>query len=97
VFEPGTAQPNSDVEADVALSRCAPSGPRSLTPVVRQTQPTDGVCSERSGRALVSGGTRVVRLKGSRLLVASIGVARSRMVAGRVLDEHGVSMERASV
>jgi hypothetical protein len=25
---------NSDVEADVALSRCAPSGPRSLTPVV---------------------------------------------------------------
>src|SRR5688572_20704699 len=31
------APPNSDVEADVALSRCAPSGPRSLTPVVRQT------------------------------------------------------------
>ena len=28
---------NSDVEADVALSRCAPSGPRSLTPVVMQT------------------------------------------------------------
>jgi epsilon-lactone hydrolase len=27
---------NSDVEADVALSRCAPSGPRSLTPVVMQ-------------------------------------------------------------
>jgi hypothetical protein len=32
--------PNSDVEADVALSRCAPSGPRSLTPVVRQTAKT---------------------------------------------------------
>ena len=31
--------PNSDVEADVALSRCVPSGPRSLTPVVRQTAP----------------------------------------------------------
>jgi hypothetical protein len=29
--------PNSDVEADVALGRCAPSGPRSLTPVVRRT------------------------------------------------------------
>jgi hypothetical protein len=29
--------PNSDVEADVALSRCAPSGPRSLTPVVMRT------------------------------------------------------------
>ena len=29
--------PNSDVEADVALSRCAPSGPRSLTPVVMWT------------------------------------------------------------
>jgi hypothetical protein len=29
--------PVSDVEADVALSRCAPSGPRSLTPVVRLT------------------------------------------------------------
>jgi hypothetical protein len=29
---------NSAVEADVALSRCAPSGPRSLTPVVRQTR-----------------------------------------------------------
>jgi hypothetical protein len=28
---------NSDVEADVALSRCAPSGPRSLTPVVMPT------------------------------------------------------------
>ncbi len=28
---------NSAVEADVALSRCAPSGPRSLTPVVGQT------------------------------------------------------------
>jgi hypothetical protein len=28
---------NSDVEADVALSRCAPSGPRSLTPVVMRT------------------------------------------------------------
>jgi hypothetical protein len=28
---------NSDVEADVALSRCTPSGPRSLTPVVGQT------------------------------------------------------------
>jgi hypothetical protein len=28
---------NSAVEADVALSRCAPSGPRSLTPVVRRT------------------------------------------------------------
>jgi len=27
---------NSDVEADVALSRCAPSEPRSLTPVVVQ-------------------------------------------------------------
>ena len=30
--------PNSDVEADVALGRCAPSGPRSLTPVVVQTR-----------------------------------------------------------
>jgi hypothetical protein len=29
---------NSDVEADVALSRCAPSRPRSLTPVVRPTR-----------------------------------------------------------
>jgi len=28
---------NSDVEADVAFGRCAPSGPRSLTPVVMQT------------------------------------------------------------
>lgn len=28
---------NSDVEADGALGRCAPSGPRSLIPVVRQT------------------------------------------------------------
>jgi hypothetical protein len=36
----GGAQPNSAVEADVALSRCAPSGPRSLTPVVRQTRTT---------------------------------------------------------
>jgi len=26
---------NSDIEADVALSRCAPSGPRSLMPAVR--------------------------------------------------------------
>jgi len=34
-----TAPPNSDVEADVALGRSAPSGPRSSTPVVRQTQP----------------------------------------------------------
>jgi hypothetical protein len=33
----GIELPNSDVEADVALSRCAPSGPRSLTPVVGQT------------------------------------------------------------
>jgi hypothetical protein len=31
------ALPNSDVEADVALGRSAPSGPRSLTPVVRHT------------------------------------------------------------
>jgi hypothetical protein len=30
------AQPNSDVEADEALGRCAPSGLRSLTPVVGQ-------------------------------------------------------------
>jgi hypothetical protein len=29
--------PNSDVAADKALSRCAPSGPCSLTPVVGQT------------------------------------------------------------
>jgi len=29
-----TLRHNSDIEADVALSRCAPSGPRSLTPVV---------------------------------------------------------------
>jgi hypothetical protein len=29
---------NSDVEADVALSRCAPSGPRSLTPGVGRTR-----------------------------------------------------------
>ena len=29
---------NSAVEADVALSRCAPSGPRSLTPGVRPTR-----------------------------------------------------------
>jgi hypothetical protein len=28
---------NLAVEADVALSRCAPSGPRSLTPVVMRT------------------------------------------------------------
>jgi hypothetical protein len=28
---------NSDIEADVALGRCAPSGPRSLIPVVGQT------------------------------------------------------------
>jgi hypothetical protein len=32
------ALPNSDVEAGVALSRSAPSGPRSLTPVVLQTR-----------------------------------------------------------
>jgi hypothetical protein len=32
-----TAPPNSDVEADEALGRCAPSGLRSLTPVVGQT------------------------------------------------------------
>jgi hypothetical protein len=31
---------NSDVEADVALSRCAPTGPRSLTPVVMRTAGT---------------------------------------------------------
>jgi hypothetical protein len=31
-------QPNSEVEADVALGRCAPSGPRSLTPVVGRTR-----------------------------------------------------------
>jgi hypothetical protein len=29
---------NSAVEADKAIGRCAPSGPCSLTPVVRQTQ-----------------------------------------------------------
>ena len=34
------ARPNSDVEADVALSRGAPSGPRSLTPVVIPTETT---------------------------------------------------------
>jgi hypothetical protein len=33
----GSQRHNSDIEADVALSRCAPSGPRSLTPVVRRT------------------------------------------------------------
>ena len=45
---------NSAVEADVALSRCAPSGPRSLTPVVRPSisrsgrlvQVTAPLCSE---------------------------------------------------
>ena len=31
------AVPNSAVEADVALGRCASSGPRSITPVVMQT------------------------------------------------------------
>ena len=31
---------NSDIEADVALSRCAPSGPRSLMPVVMPTRPS---------------------------------------------------------
>jgi hypothetical protein len=37
--EPGVkSEPhNSDIEADVALGRCAPSGPRSLIPVVGQT------------------------------------------------------------
>jgi hypothetical protein len=34
-----TAPPNSDVEADEALGRCAPSGLRSLTPVVMLTRP----------------------------------------------------------
>src|SRR5690606_20828064 len=34
---PARAAPNSDVEADVALSRCAPSGQRRLTPVVMPT------------------------------------------------------------
>jgi hypothetical protein len=37
------ALPNSDVEAGVALSRYAPSGPRSLTPVVRPTNVRGGV------------------------------------------------------
>jgi hypothetical protein len=42
---------NSDVEADVALSRCAPSGPRSLTPVVRRTRNADlmdGIAERKS-------------------------------------------------
>jgi hypothetical protein len=33
-----TSLHNSDIEADVTLGRRAPSGPRSLTPVVRQTR-----------------------------------------------------------
>jgi hypothetical protein len=43
------AQPNSDVEADEALGRCAPSGLRSLTPVVRQTR-TEMRNRRKSGR-----------------------------------------------
>ena len=34
---------NSDVEADEALGRCAPSGLRSLTPVVRRTTEPSGM------------------------------------------------------
>jgi hypothetical protein len=34
----GSQRHNSDIEADVALSRCAPSGPRSLMPVVSRTR-----------------------------------------------------------
>src|SRR5690606_1658974 len=37
------------VEADVALSRCAPSGPRSLTSVVMQSQGQE----HRGGKAAV--------------------------------------------
>jgi hypothetical protein len=37
VDELGTELPNSDVEADVALSRCATSGPRSLTSIERRS------------------------------------------------------------
>jgi hypothetical protein len=36
-MESETGTPISDVEADGAIGRCAPSGPRSLTPVVRPT------------------------------------------------------------
>lgn len=36
---------NSDVEADEALGRCAPSGPRSLTPVVGQMEKMRGFAS----------------------------------------------------
>jgi hypothetical protein len=35
----GRSPHNSDVEADEALGRCAPSGLRSLTPVVMPTEP----------------------------------------------------------
>ena len=40
---------NSDVEADVALSRCAPSGPRSLTPVVEGVENPGGASKAGSG------------------------------------------------
>jgi hypothetical protein len=50
---PRRTLPNSDVAADKALGRCAPSGPRSLTPVVMQTraftwQPVEDRTSRRS-------------------------------------------------
>ncbi len=47
---------NSDVEADVALGRCAPSGPRSLTPVVMRTRraPTASLFGDVTGLRGVS-------------------------------------------
>jgi hypothetical protein len=50
---------NSDVEADVALSRYAPSGPRSLTPVVRPTGPR----TTRSNRTILCVGQRRERYR----------------------------------
>jgi hypothetical protein len=57
------ALPNSDVEADVALGRCAPSGPRSLTPVVRRTG-VGWVCG--TGRLCASGQRRFARRPSAR-------------------------------
>jgi hypothetical protein len=72
--------PNSDVEADVALGRCAPSGPRSLTPVVRRTQTVPW----RTSNALRADGGD---LQAWRHYSPSASAANSRYAAGLPIPE----------